>query len=154
MAEVDWAEWAIEAADGFRETKWQNIGVALRQLAHELIDTRARLTTAETERDQAMWDKQDHWNARLAAEARVEAAERERDEWKARASGEFDALIQREYDRQVGFVALAERVVEAYTNEAEDRNDGEFALWQSEGLVNAIVALRAALACPPTEEEK
>jgi len=37
------------------------------------------------------------------------------------------------------------KVADAYTAEAEDHNDGEFALWKADDLVNAIVALRAAL---------
>ena len=40
----------------------------------------------------------------------------------------------------------ATKVADAYTAEAEDHNDGEFALWKADDLVNAIVALRAALA--------
>jgi hypothetical protein len=46
-------------------------------------------------------------------------------------------------------IQIAERaraVVDAYTAQAEDWNDGEFSLWGKDDLVNAIVALRAALA--------
>lgn len=40
----------------------------------------------------------------------------------------------------------AHAVVRAYTAEAEDWNDGEFALWRKDDLVNALVALRVVVA--------
>jgi hypothetical protein len=46
---------------------------------------------------------------------------------------------------QTDIIAAAIDVVDAYTAEAEDWNDGEFALWQKDDLVNAIVKLRKAL---------
>jgi hypothetical protein len=42
--------------------------------------------------------------------------------------------------------AALTQITDAYTAEAEDHNDGEFALWKADDLVNAIVAARAALA--------
>lgn len=39
----------------------------------------------------------------------------------------------------------AEQAVKAYTAEAEDWNDGEFALWHKDDLVKALVSLRQAL---------
>jgi len=36
----------------------------------------------------------------------------------------------------------AKKVTDAFTAEAEDWNDGEFALWRKDDLVNAIVELR------------
>lgn len=39
-------------------------------------------------------------------------------------------------------LAAAKRVTRAYTAEAEDWNDGEFALWQKDDLVVALVELR------------
>ena len=53
----------------------------------------------------------------------------------------LDALVaERDGLRKAGT-----KVADAYTAEAEDHTDGEFALWKADDLVNAIVALRAAL---------
>lgn len=49
-------------------------------------------------------------------------------------------------DAAVAVIAAAERSCDAYTREAEDWNDGEFALWSKDDLVEAIVAQRSALA--------
>jgi len=57
--------------------------------------------------------------------------------WKSKAEA---AEAERDRLREA-----ATKVADAYTAEAEDHNDGEFALWQKDDLVNAIVALRAAL---------
>lgn len=46
----------------------------------------------------------------------------------------------REALERIAEVAL--RVEKAFTAEAEDWNDGEFALWRKDDLVNALVALR------------
>jgi hypothetical protein len=40
----------------------------------------------------------------------------------------------------------ARAVVRAYTAEAEDWNDGEYALWQKDDLIVALVRLRQVLA--------
>lgn len=71
--------------------------------------------------------------------------EHERDEacvaWDA-ASDDRDDAQARVYELE----AAATKVTDAYTAEAEDHNDGEFALWKADDLVNAIVALWIALA--------
>jgi len=61
----------------------------------------------------------------------------ERDAWKV------EALHHNA--EEIRLREAATKVTDAYTAEAEDHNDGEFALWQKDDLVNAIVALRAAL---------
>jgi hypothetical protein len=40
----------------------------------------------------------------------------------------------------------AEKVADAYTAESEDHSDGEFALWNKDDLINAIVRLRQLIA--------
>ena len=36
----------------------------------------------------------------------------------------------------------ADDVIDAYHRESEDANDGEFALWKADDLINAIIRLR------------
>ena len=66
-----------------------------------------------------------------AAEARVTELEAKRDALAAWAADARDA---------------AARVVDEYHKWSEDANDGEFAIWRSEDLINAIIALRSLLA--------
>jgi len=47
--------------------------------------------------------------------------------------------------RHTAIFKAAEAVARAFTAEAEDWNDGEFALWRKDDLVNAIVNLRTVM---------
>lgn len=49
-----------------------------------------------------------------------------------------------EVERLRGQLAAARAVVRAFTAEAEDWNDGEYALWKKDDLIMALVRLRAA----------
>lgn len=84
----------------------------------------------------------------------LDRAEKERDELNAEADSLREQLYTDEAMREGRKRAEAERdevlrlakaVTEAYTAEAEDWNDGEFALWKKDDLVNAIVELRSGL---------
>lgn len=55
-----------------------------------------------------------------------------------------DALDALERERDA-LRKAAEKVVDEYHKWSEDANDGEFALWRREDLVNAIIALRSTL---------
>ncbi len=50
--------------------------------------------------------------------------------------------VSRLVARNIALEEAARAVTRAYTAESEDWNDGEFALWKADDLINAIVALR------------
>lgn len=118
----------------------------------------AERTEAETKRADWLYQDCEEKLAEIkAAEAERDAAKREqfRAEEAARVAtalweGANDACgdLRAERDAALAQVELARRVTDAYTAEAEDHNDGEFALWKADDLINAIVALRAALGGP------
>lgn len=66
--------------------------------------------------------------------------------WQVPAAARADALDALKVLEQDQLREAAERVATAFTAEAEDWNDGEFALWGKDDLVNAIVTLRSVLA--------
>ena len=93
------------------------------EMAEQRVERNANIKLLRAELAEMKIDRNDWKRISDEAEFRAEAAEAERDRLREAAT----------------------KVTTAYTAEAEDHNDGEFALWKADDLVNAIVALRAAL---------
>ena len=106
-------------------------------------DNGAAQDAAEKERDRVLGAYHRENDGRLAAEAELEVEKKR--------LREMQPIMRLSDDLHAALVEVARlreaatKVADAYTAEAEDHNDGEFALWKADDLVNAIVALRAAL---------